>query len=339
MSALAFPGRVAIIGAGTMGAGIAIRYALAGAETALTSRRDASLAAARKRVAASLEVLVAEGAVDVDVSDAAQKRISYAADFEAALDGAELVIESIAEDPERKREVLARAEAAAAPGARITSNTSSLSLAAISRELAHPERFAGYHWFNPPELLELVEIVCAPATSDQTAETLMRWAAHVGSCPVLVRREVPGFIANRLQYALMREAWALVDAGVCGYEDIDAVMTTGLGARWAAVGPAEAMDLAGLDVHLTVARELYPKLNSDHGTVAVARRARRARSAGLQDGQRAAWPLRRPCRTGAGRAPRPGDAHPAHAPRLTAAAQYVLTAMTYSSSATDSSSQ
>jgi 3-hydroxybutyryl-CoA dehydrogenase len=260
MSALEFPGRVAIIGAGTMGAGIAIRYALAGADAALTSRREATLAAARERVTASLEMLVAQGAVDADDRDVAQKRISYSSDLDTAASGADLVIESIAEDPERKRAVLVRAEAAAAPGALITSNTSSLSLADISSALARPERFAGYHWFNPPELLELVEIVCVPATSEETAGSLLHWAARVGSCPVLVRREVPGFIANRLQYALMREAWALVEAGVCGYEDIDAVMTTGLGARWAAVGPAEAMDLAGLDVHLTVARELYPKL-------------------------------------------------------------------------------
>src|SRR5258705_7057029 len=103
MSGLEFPGRVAIIGAGTMGAGIAIRYALAGADGALTSRREATVAAARERVAASLDVLVAQGAVDAGARDAAQERISYTTDFEAALSGAELVIESIAEDAERKR--------------------------------------------------------------------------------------------------------------------------------------------------------------------------------------------------------------------------------------------
>jgi 3-hydroxybutyryl-CoA dehydrogenase len=257
-----FPAKVAIVGAGTMATGIAIRYALAGADVALVSRRQRTLDAASDRVASGLEQLVANDAAEASEAEAAIARVSYGLDLEAGAAGAHLVLESIAEDADVKRDVLARAEAVAAPDAVLTSNTSSLSLGDISSDLARPERFAGYHWFNPAELVELVEVVCAPSTDEPTTEDLLRWSRAVGTRPVLVRREVPGFIANRLQYALLREAHALVEAGVCSYADVDAVMTTGLGARWAAVGPIESMDLAGLDIHLAVAGQLYPALST-----------------------------------------------------------------------------
>jgi 3-hydroxybutyryl-CoA dehydrogenase len=118
------------------------------------------------------------------------------------------------------------------------------------------------HWFNPPELVELVEIVAGPRTEPQVTETLADWAAALGKAPVVVRRDVPGFVANRLQYALIREAYALVETGVATYAEVDAAVRFGLGPRWAAVGPFESMDLAGLDVHHEVARRLFPTLSN-----------------------------------------------------------------------------
>jgi 3-hydroxybutyryl-CoA dehydrogenase len=238
------PAEVAVVGAGTMGTGIARVFADAGMSVRLAARREASLEAARCRLE--------------DTAD----RMRLTTAVEEALDGAELVLETIVEEIGAKRELLARAEELCAPGAILTTNTSSLPLTALARDLRRPERFAGLHWFNPPELVELVEVVGGERTAPETLETLARWMEELGKAPVVVRRDVPGFVANRLQYALLREAYALVDAGVCSFEDVDRAVTHSLGPRWAAIGPFEAMDLAGLDVHAAVAANLWPELSN-----------------------------------------------------------------------------
>jgi 3-hydroxybutyryl-CoA dehydrogenase len=235
---MTLPREVAVLGAGTMGAGIARIFADGGASVRLTARRETSLEAARER---------------------AGEAVRATTDLDEALAGVDLVVETIVEEAGPKREVLARAEALA-PDAILTTNTSSLSLAEVGRDLARPERFAGLHFLNPPELVEVVEIVGAEQTSDETLATLKGWMEELGKAPVVVRRDTPGFVVNRLQYALLREAYALVDAGVCNFEDVDRALTHGLGARWAAIGPFETMDLAGLDVHAAVAANLWPEL-------------------------------------------------------------------------------
>jgi 3-hydroxybutyryl-CoA dehydrogenase len=236
---------VAVVGAGTMGAGIAHVFAEAGASVRLCARREASLEAARERLGES----------------AARMRLTTST--VEALAGAELVVETIVEDPEPKRAILARAEELTSGEAILTTNTSSLPLSALTDGLQRPERFAGLHFLNPPELVELVEVVGGERTAPQTLETLASWMEQLGKAPIVVRRDVPGFVVNRLQYALLREAYALVDEGVCTFADVDRAVTHGLGARWAAIGPFETMDLAGLDVHAAVAQNLWPQLNND----------------------------------------------------------------------------
>jgi 3-hydroxybutyryl-CoA dehydrogenase len=235
---------VAVIGAGAMGAGIARVFADAGASVRLCARRESSLEAARPRLGENAG------------------RVLATTSHEEALDGAELVVETIIEELDPKRELLARAEAVAAPDAILTTNTSSLPLAPLAAALRRPERFAGLHWLNPPELVELVEVVGAGATARSTTDALVDWLEQLGKAPVVVRRDVPGFIVNRLQYALLREAYALVDDGVASFEDVDRAVVHGLGSRWAAIGPFETMDLAGLDVHAAVAANLWPELAS-----------------------------------------------------------------------------
>jgi len=236
------PHEVAVIGAGTMGAGIARVFADAGASVRLSARREASLQAARQRL----------GDAEVFATTS----------LDEALNGADLVVETIVEEVEPKRAVLSRAEELAAPGAILTTNTSSLQLSALAGALEYPERFAGLHFLNPPELVEVVEVVGADETSAETIEQLTGWMEELGKVPVVVRRDVPGFVVNRLQYALLREAYGLVDSGVCSFADVDRAVTYGLGARWAAIGPFETMDLAGLDVHAAVAANLWPELSN-----------------------------------------------------------------------------
>lgn len=231
-----------------MGAGMATVFARGGCTVCLTARREASLEAARRRAEA--------------IEPSAAEAIAMTTSTEEALTGAELVIETVTEELEPKRRLLALAEAVAAPAAILVSNTSSLSLTELARPLVRPERFAGLHWFNPPELVELVEVVGTDDTDPAVLGQLRDWMEELGKAPVVVARDLPGFVGNRLQYALIREAYALVEAGVCTPEDVDRVLTHGLGARWAAVGPFQTLDLAGLDVHLATAENLFPELSN-----------------------------------------------------------------------------
>jgi 3-hydroxybutyryl-CoA dehydrogenase len=236
------PAEVAVIGAGTMGPGIARIFAEAGGSVRLTARRESSLETARERL----------GDADVLLTTS----------LDEAVEGTGLVVETIAEDVTAKGDVLQRAEELAAPDAVLTTNTSSLRLAPLAAGLQKPERFAGLHFLNPPELVEAVEIVGAERTAPEILETLAGWMRELGKAPVVVRRDVAGFVVNRLQYALLREAYALVDEGVCSFDDVDRAVTHGLGARWAAIGPFETMELAGLDVHAAVAENLWPQLSN-----------------------------------------------------------------------------
>jgi 3-hydroxybutyryl-CoA dehydrogenase len=239
---VSLPREVAVIGAGTMGAGIARIFAEGGASVRLMARRQSSLDSAGERL-----------------GDA---RVQLTTTLDEALADADLVVETIVEQVEPKRGVLTKAEALAAPDALVTTNTSSLPLAAFEAALARPERFAGLHFLNPPELVEVVEIVGGERTAPETLDTLAAWMKELGKAPVVVRRDAPGFVVNRLQYALLREAYSLVDSGVASFADVDRAVTHGLGARWAAIGPFETMDLAGLDVHAAVAANLWPELSN-----------------------------------------------------------------------------
>jgi 3-hydroxybutyryl-CoA dehydrogenase len=247
---------VAVIGAGTMGAGIGLAFALSGEPVTVVGRREESLARARRQIEASVAVLAAHGRT------ASSQEMRFSTDLASAVADAELVVETVVEEEDAKRRVLAAVALHAPRDAVIATNTSSLSLTLLAAWVEPADRFAGMHWFNPPELVELVEISGAPGTSPATIERLDGWAQAAGKRPIRVADPVTGFVANRLQYALIREAYALVRAGVCDLEAIDTAVTAGLGPRWAAVGPFESMDLAGLDVHLAVAAQLFPTLDA-----------------------------------------------------------------------------
>lgn len=235
--------RVALLGSGVMGVNIARVFLRTGAEVALYSRTQATLA----RAGAALADEPALAATSTDVA--------------AAVAGADLVLESVPEDEALKLAVLAAADAAAPADAIVATNTSSLSLDRLSEAVGRPERFLGLHWFNPAHLVPLVEVVPA----GRTDEAVVAWAVErlvtAGKRPLTLTRAVPGFVANRLQYALIREALALLEAGVADAASIDAALTDCLGPRWAVIGPLRSSDLAGIDTAVAVARELFPTLS------------------------------------------------------------------------------
>ena len=257
------PEVVASLGAGTMGAGIALAFARGGSAVTMVSRRTATLEQARRRIETSLDLMIEGGVVRPGDRTAILERIHPTTALDAVPAQADLVVESIAEDLEAKRRLYRAVEPLLGQDTVLASDTSAIPLSELARELRVPERFLGYHWFNPPELVALVEVVPTEKTSTGALDRVEAWSRAIGKEPVRLHREMDGFIANRLQYALMREAYALVDLGVGTTEDIDRAVTAGLGPRWAAVGPLQAMDLAGLDVHRAVAERLFPSLSNE----------------------------------------------------------------------------
>ena len=256
------PRAVAVLGTGTMGAGISLAFARAGSAVVACTRTHRGAARAQEAITRSARHLVDRGSEPSALVTEITARIKVTRNLHDLDHQTELVIESIPEQLADKQRLLAEVEMAVPPNAIVTSNTSSLPVTLLASALQRPERFAGFHWFNPAELVQLVEIVPAPQTSRTTVTALQRWSAALGKCAVTLARDTQGFVANRLQYALLREAYALIEAGVCEPAEVDEAVRAGLGPRWAAVGPFESMDLAGLDVHLAVTRQLFPVLST-----------------------------------------------------------------------------
>jgi 3-hydroxybutyryl-CoA dehydrogenase len=266
-----------------MAVGIAARLVAAGVDTVVLVRRAEAVAAARAEVTRRVARLARYHLTENRAASARSDERLTVLRGEPTGPFA-LAVESVAEDLEAKHAALARAEAAVAADGIVTTNTSSLRLSELGHGLAHPDRFAGWHWFNPAELVPLVEIVGGPQTAPTTLQRLTALSKAIGKQPITVRRDIPGFVANRLQYALLREAYALVEAGVCDIADVERAVVSGLGARWAGIGPFAAMDAAGLDVHETVAAQLFPQLSRDTGVPALLRRVRRRGAIGVKGG-------------------------------------------------------
>jgi 3-hydroxybutyryl-CoA dehydrogenase len=192
----------------------------------------------------------------------AHARVSCGTSIAGSCAGAELIIESVPESLALKLEVLKQAEQAAPADAVVTTNTSSLPLAQLAAGLTRPQRFLGLHWFNPAHLIPLVEVIPVPETSPTVVAWATDYLTEIGKRPLALTRPIPGFLANRLQYALIREALQLVQDGIATHDQIDAVMTDCLGLRWAVLGPMRSTDLAGVGTAVAVARQLFPELSN-----------------------------------------------------------------------------
>lgn len=253
---------VGIVGGGLMGAGIATKFALAGHEALVLETSPERRATIPAVVESILQELQAAGVINLAAGTAATARIRLV-DGLPALAAASLVIEAIPEVLAMKQELYRELEAVLAPGALLASNTSGFMPDALGGGLARPERFLIAHFWNPPHAIPLVEVVpgthTAPAAVEQTVAVLRA----IGAEPVVLRKAVPGFIGNRLQFAVMREALHLVRTGVADPATIDTVMKESLGRRYGIVGPFEAADLGGLETFLRVAQHLLPAMASD----------------------------------------------------------------------------
>jgi len=254
-----FPTRVAVIGAGTMGAGIAQAAATAGWPTRITDARPEAVAAGIERIERTLDGAVQRGKLSAPDRDAIRARITPESNVRAACEGADLVVEAVLEDLEVKRDVMSQASDWAQPEALLATNTSSLSIGEIARDLPRPARLIGLHFFNPVHLMKLVEIVTHAGTDDAARADALAVVQAMGKEPIVVR-DSPGFASSRLGIALGLEAMRMLEEGVASAADIDRAMELGYNHP---MGPLKLTDLVGLDVRLRIAEYLHQALGTD----------------------------------------------------------------------------
>jgi 3-hydroxybutyryl-CoA dehydrogenase len=247
--------RVAVIGSGVMGAGIAHVLAAGGSRVSLYDPSDEALAAALERIRTGVELHGDDPGVVLAL-------VRAEPDLSTALEGAELVVEAGPERLDVKQEIFEHLGAVASAGAILASNTSSIPIGQIAARARGRERILGAHFWNPPHLVPLVEVIQADETDPRYVERTMELLVRCGMEPVHVMADVPGFIGNRLQHALKREAIALVADGVCDAETLDTVVKRGFGARLGVIGPLEQSDLGGLDLTLKIHEVVMPALDN-----------------------------------------------------------------------------
>lgn len=253
----------AIIGAGTMGAGIAGLFARAGSNVTMVDLDKARLEAGLKRLDLAQQALVDAGRLSLEQSRAALDRVLITTSVPEVCESADIVLEAVIEDMDIKKDLLKHVEASAPPSAILASNTSGLSITSLAAATQRPDRVVGMHFWNPPHLVPLVEVTRGRETSSTTANAVMDAARRLGKKPILVRRDVPGFVGNRIQFAVLREALHLLAEGVATAEDIDTAVSAGPGLRWAYMGPLRTADFGGLDVFNAISEYLFADLAED----------------------------------------------------------------------------
>ena len=253
--------RAAVIGTGMMGPGIALTLAFGGWRTTILSRSRENAERGLEKACAQARVLADQGLTDGTHTGRAEALLNASTDFEATVAAAGLVVESGPEDMAFKQELFAQLDTVAADDALLASNTSGLSITAVASRCKRPERVLTAHFWNPAHLMPLVEIVKGAKTSDDAAETMRAILIACGKTPVIVRKDRPGQLGNRLQMALVREAANIVAEGIATADDIDTVAKNGFGLRMPAYGILEHQDVVGLRLGLGVleyvARDLY----------------------------------------------------------------------------------
>ncbi|MBI5032563.1 MAG: 3-hydroxyacyl-CoA dehydrogenase family protein [Chloroflexi bacterium] len=259
--------RVAVIGTGMMGPGIAAVIALAGHDVRLIGERTDWAAEGVAKTCAVMEQLLANKLTTASKFQAGKARVCGTSDLDAGIQDVQLVIEAVYENLEVKQQLFERLDRLTAPEVILASNTSGLSITAISARTTHRERCATTHFWMPPHLVPLVEVVMSPNTSEQTAQTLLEFLHHCGKKPVLVRKDLPGQLANRILQAMIREATYVVQEGIATAEDVDTAVKNGLGIRLPVWGVLEHIDAVGLDMCLTIQNSVLPVLdNEPHAT-------------------------------------------------------------------------
>jgi 3-hydroxyacyl-CoA dehydrogenase len=252
--------RAAVIGTGTMGPGMGAVLERAGISVALYDVSEEALGRAQGGAELARGVLERLGGERAEGGE-----LRFEGDLAAALDGADFVAEAVPEKLELKQQVFAEFENHVGDDAVLSSNTSGIPITKIAEGLEHPERVIGMHWSNPPQLIPMIEVIPGERTSTETVDAAKALIERLGYYPSLLNKEVPGFVENRVLYAIMRECLALVDEGVIDAEELDLNVKWGIGYKLAVIPPMQLLDVAGLDIYESVANYLNSELSTESG--------------------------------------------------------------------------
>lgn len=257
--------KILIVGTGTMGEGIAQTFAQNGFDVRLVARRDEPLARALEQIPQNIEQFIEFGLITESV-DEVMARIEgvVTTDMVEAVEGCSYVVETIREILDDKRTLIAAIQAAN-PDLVIGSNTGSMTMDSLAEGMPKPENIIGIHYFNPAHIIPLVEVHRGSRTSDAAYELTLRMMEQSGKKTVLVRKELPGFIVNRVMGAITREIHFILDEGICTPEDLNTAIKSSTGFRFACLGPMEVDDMIGLDISATVSGRVFPGLSNATG--------------------------------------------------------------------------
>ncbi len=252
--------KIGIAGAGTMGSGIAQIFARKGYKVVMTDISEEFLNKSKKLIDIFNSSLIEEGIMSKDEIHTVISNIGYSTDKNVFSD-CDLIIEAIIEKMDIKQVFWKEVEEIARRDAYLATNTSGLSINKISELVQFKERFIGMHFWNPPHIIPLVELIKGDKTSDSTVDTLRGLLTTIEKEPVVVQKDAPGFIGNRLQFAAFREAMHIVDQGIASAEDVDKAMKFGPGFRYPVIGPLQTADLGGLDTFYYISSYLFNELS------------------------------------------------------------------------------
>ncbi|TGQ92203.1 3-hydroxyacyl-CoA dehydrogenase family protein [Mesorhizobium sp. M8A.F.Ca.ET.208.01.1.1] len=274
--------RIAIIGLGTMGPGMAARLARGGLQVVAY---DVALAAIER---AGAMLGVAETVLDslgIAVPPAGAGTVRFTDDIADAVSGADLVIENVPENISIKADVYRAIDSLIASDTIVASDTSGIPITKLQAHISHPERMVGMHWSNPPHIIPMIEVIAGEKTAPRTVAVIRDLIRSIGLLPVVVKKDVPGFVENRVLYALLREAVDLVERGVIEPEDLDTCVSWGIGYKIAVIGPMALLDMAGLDIYKSVSSFLNADLSNRDDVAPMVLEKTNASKLGIKSGE------------------------------------------------------
>ena len=276
---------VTVLGTGTMGPGIALQFARSGYRVTLWGRSEESRDRGERNLQHNLDDLAREGLLEPEQAKEILENTSFTADLDEAGREARFMVEAIPEVLEMKQDLFASLEKICPRDAILASTTSTLLPTPLSEKLKYPERLIVAHFWNPAYLAPLVEVCGSPDTSGEVIEATMQILREIGNEPVLMRKEIPGFLGNRIMHAMNREALSLIQEGVCDAEDINKVVNTSFGPRFAHLGPMEYLDAVGLDLVRNIQGYLYGDLDNTPGVLPLVDNLVSAGNLGMKSGK------------------------------------------------------
>lgn len=271
--------KIAIIGLGTMGPGMAARLARGGIAVTAYDIAPAALERASAMIATAEKVLNTLG-----IAATGDNPVMLTSDLAEAVAGADLVIENVPEKSEIKASVYRQIDALIGPDVIVASDTSGIPITSLQEHISNPARMVGMHWSNPPHIIPMIEVIAGAQTAPETSEAIKQLIRSLGLLPVTVKKDVPGFVENRVLYALLREVIDLVEQGVVDPEDIDTCVSWGIGYKLAVIGPMALLDMAGLDIYNSVSGFLNADLADRKDVPELVKEKIEAGTLGLKSG-------------------------------------------------------